>query len=445
MKFSSGAYRHCRPCTAAAVRGGVVEEDNHILYEYDDEKSSILVGSSSERQAMSDHVHHNGMLNEDDCGMAPQFGDSLPPSSRYDLLPISHSKRQHRHKKKTTSTSSASSSRSTLTLKQLPSNPDSCDAIEQLLNAHFLREERILAEEQTCVRRDDEQLLGEESGADHQLLEEEAQLVCREQRMEEHIEADNDDDGDVHVNRGKRHAKVDSAGKFEEWVAQVEPGVMITFVALHDGSNHLKRIRFSREMFSKWQAQLWWAENSDMVRELYSVSKSAAPFKSCASARSSSSCTSSSTTTSSLHHHALRNTPEVQSRVGSSQSSPSQTPLVINTMENKTYSHESHPQPSSSCIPHFPISHSLRGLSHEIVDHHDNPLYDGPEFELCYHEGVKDSLILQRDLWAEGHSQRLQEARDDVIDGDDPNATAGGLVRELKRVRFIRQLPQSSN
>ncbi|KAM7513022.1 hypothetical protein LguiB_011897 [Lonicera macranthoides] len=57
----------------------------------------------------------------------------------------------------------------------------------------------------------------------------------------------------------------------KEWVAQVEPGVLITFVSLPRGGNDLKRIRFSREMFNKWQAQRWWAENYDKVMELYNV------------------------------------------------------------------------------------------------------------------------------------------------------------------------------
>ncbi|XP_020238728.1 protein Brevis radix-like 4 [Cajanus cajan] len=59
----------------------------------------------------------------------------------------------------------------------------------------------------------------------------------------------------------------------KEWVAQVEPGVLITFVSLPRGGNHLKRIRFSREIFNKWQAQRWWAENYDKVMELYNVQR----------------------------------------------------------------------------------------------------------------------------------------------------------------------------
>ncbi|WOG99126.1 hypothetical protein DCAR_0518474 [Daucus carota subsp. sativus] len=57
----------------------------------------------------------------------------------------------------------------------------------------------------------------------------------------------------------------------KEWVAQVEPGVLITFVSLPNNGNDLKRIRFSRDVFNKWQAQRWWAENYDKVMELYNV------------------------------------------------------------------------------------------------------------------------------------------------------------------------------
>ncbi|CAN1773735.1 Protein Brevis radix-like 4 [Linum perenne] len=59
----------------------------------------------------------------------------------------------------------------------------------------------------------------------------------------------------------------------KEWVAQVEPGVLITFVSLPRGGNDLRRIRFSRDMFNKWQAQKWWAENYDKVMELYNVQR----------------------------------------------------------------------------------------------------------------------------------------------------------------------------
>nr|CAB3485650.1 unnamed protein product [Digitaria exilis] len=56
-----------------------------------------------------------------------------------------------------------------------------------------------------------------------------------------------------------------------EWTAQVEPGVQITFGTITTGGNDLKRIRFSREMFNKWEAQRWWGENYDRIVELYNV------------------------------------------------------------------------------------------------------------------------------------------------------------------------------
>ncbi|VFQ98587.1 unnamed protein product [Cuscuta campestris] len=59
----------------------------------------------------------------------------------------------------------------------------------------------------------------------------------------------------------------------KEWIAQVEPGVLITFVSLPLGGNGLKRIQFSRDMFNKRQAQRWWAENYDKVMELYNVQR----------------------------------------------------------------------------------------------------------------------------------------------------------------------------
>ncbi|XP_057768196.1 protein Brevis radix-like 4 [Salvia miltiorrhiza] len=59
----------------------------------------------------------------------------------------------------------------------------------------------------------------------------------------------------------------------KEWVAQVEPGVLITFLSLPRGGNDLKQIKFSREMFNKWQAQRWWTENCEKVTELYNVQR----------------------------------------------------------------------------------------------------------------------------------------------------------------------------
>ncbi|KAL6843780.1 hypothetical protein ACP4OV_026351 [Aristida adscensionis] len=70
---------------------------------------------------------------------------------------------------------------------------------------------------------------------------------------------------------GDEVAVAEDAAVPREWTAQVEPGVQITFITLHGGGNDLKRIRFSREMFNKWEAQRWWGENYDRIVELYNV------------------------------------------------------------------------------------------------------------------------------------------------------------------------------
>ncbi|KAL6556463.1 hypothetical protein OROGR_005751 [Orobanche gracilis] len=75
------------------------------------------------------------------------------------------------------------------------------------------------------------------------------------------------------VSAQSREAVLEDACEIKEWTAQVEPGVQITFVSLPRGGNDLKRIRFSRDMFGKWQAQRWWGENYDRIMELYNVQR----------------------------------------------------------------------------------------------------------------------------------------------------------------------------
>ncbi|KAF8762382.1 hypothetical protein HU200_009562 [Digitaria exilis] len=67
--------------------------------------------------------------------------------------------------------------------------------------------------------------------------------------------------------------RASEGGEAREWVAQVEPGVQITFVSVPGGGggNDLKRIRFSRDMYDKWQAQKWWGDNNERIMELYNV------------------------------------------------------------------------------------------------------------------------------------------------------------------------------
>ncbi|KAL9267748.1 BREVIS RADIX-like protein [Drosera capensis] len=79
--------------------------------------------------------------------------------------------------------------------------------------------------------------------------------------------------GQVSVSDRPSDVVVQDDEESKEWMAQVEPGVHITFVSLPNGGNDLKRIRFSREMFNKWQASRWWGENYDRIMELYNVQR----------------------------------------------------------------------------------------------------------------------------------------------------------------------------
>ncbi|EAY82523.1 hypothetical protein OsI_37747 [Oryza sativa Indica Group] len=59
-----------------------------------------------------------------------------------------------------------------------------------------------------------------------------------------------------------------------EWVAEPEPGVLLTLAPRADGvSNRLRRIRFREEVFDAWAAQCWWADNHDRIAELYCLVK----------------------------------------------------------------------------------------------------------------------------------------------------------------------------
>ncbi|XP_019423234.1 PREDICTED: protein BREVIS RADIX-like [Lupinus angustifolius] len=86
--------------------------------------------------------------------------------------------------------------------------------------------------------------------------------------------------GGFGIDRGRDSASLsvcdvvlEDEGEAKEWMAQVEPGVHVTFVSLPNGGNDLKRIRFNREMFNKWEAQKWWGENYDRIMELYNVQR----------------------------------------------------------------------------------------------------------------------------------------------------------------------------
>ncbi|KAK8546963.1 hypothetical protein V6N13_099708 [Hibiscus sabdariffa] len=59
--------------------------------------------------------------------------------------------------------------------------------------------------------------------------------------------------------------------KGSETMIQAEPGVYITLLHLPDGSNALKRVRFSRKHFTQENAEKWWAANEAKVCERHNI------------------------------------------------------------------------------------------------------------------------------------------------------------------------------
>ncbi|CAA6656615.1 unnamed protein product [Spirodela intermedia] len=57
----------------------------------------------------------------------------------------------------------------------------------------------------------------------------------------------------------------------EEWVAEVDRGVLLTLVSLPQGGNRIEKIRFRKDMFDFSEAHRWWNENCDKVLDLYCV------------------------------------------------------------------------------------------------------------------------------------------------------------------------------
>ncbi|KMT04847.1 hypothetical protein BVRB_7g170170 [Beta vulgaris subsp. vulgaris] len=208
----------------------------------------------------------------------------------------------------------------------------------------------------------------------------------------------------------------------KEWVAQVEPGVLITFVSMIQGGNDLKRIRFSRELFNKWQAQRWWAENYDKVMELYNVQKfnqQAVPLAT-----------------------PPRSEDEI-SKIGSAQGSPATPPL------------------SKECLPrNFHRPTGLAYSSSDSLDQHASRQY----YESCglastpklsnisasktetssIDASVRSSLSREVDHSGELSASIASDVETEWVEQDEPGVyiTIRALPngsRELRRVRFSRE------
>ena len=102
-------------------------------------------------------------------------------------------------------------------------------------------------------------------------------------------EAYDGDDHELHSEEGKKKQEYcdkccsplpnencadEKGGSVREWVAEPEPGVLLTLSPRPDGSNRLRRVRFREELFDAWAAHSWWADNHDRIVELYSVVQS---------------------------------------------------------------------------------------------------------------------------------------------------------------------------
>jgi hypothetical protein len=90
--------------------------------------------------------------------------------------------------------------------------------------------------------------------------------------------AEEDEEDDV-AEEGTAAGVADRAAGEEEgdgeWVAEPEPGVLMTLLSRPDGTNHLRKLRFREELFDGPRAaQRWWADNYDCIVELYSIVQS---------------------------------------------------------------------------------------------------------------------------------------------------------------------------
>ncbi|XP_072957334.1 protein Brevis radix-like 1 [Typha angustifolia] len=220
-------------------------------------------------------------------------------------------------------------------------------------------------------------------------------------------------------------------GEPKEWMAQVEPGVHITFVSLPAGAgNDLKRIRFSREMFDKWQAQRWWGENYDRIMELYNVQR--------------------------FSRQALTTPPRSDdgeresfySRVGSTRESPVTPPLGKERVSRNAYW-----PPSTVPGKGLYYTPSVPDPSDHIFPHHLNLNSSAPLNGAAGSSGVRGETSLMEASRATTSSRdeasiSISNASDmemtEWVEQDEPGVfiTIRELpdgTRELRRVRFSRE------
>ncbi|KAH7835033.1 hypothetical protein Vadar_022247 [Vaccinium darrowii] len=184
----------------------------------------------------------------------------------------------------------------------------------------------------------------------------------------------------------------------KEWMAQVEPGVQVTFESLPHGGNDLRRIRFSREMFNKWQAQRWWGENFDRIMELYNVQR--------------------------FNRQALHTPPRSEDERDSSYSGQ-EYPMTPSL--NKEWTPRNYNKPSGS-NGYFPTEPSDQGLGH----HYNPGSMDASRTTTSSRDEASVSISNASDMeteWVEQDEPGVYITIRQLADG----------TRELRRVRFSRE------
>ncbi|KAL5999330.1 hypothetical protein ACLOJK_040790 [Asimina triloba] len=80
-------------------------------------------------------------------------------------------------------------------------------------------------------------------------------------------ETDGGDDDDDAVVRASEERPM-------QWEVEVDEGVFVTFLSQPGGPNHIRNIRFSKEVFNTREAKTWWTQNSEKLMELYNIQRS---------------------------------------------------------------------------------------------------------------------------------------------------------------------------
>ncbi|KAF2935677.1 putative protein Brevis radix-like 3 isoform X1 [Oryza sativa Japonica Group] len=233
-----------------------------------------------------------------------------------------------------------------------------------------------------------------------------------------------------------------------EWTAQVEPGVQITFVTLPGGGNDLKRIRFSREIFNKWEAQRWWGENYDRIVELYNVQTFSGRQQGV------------STPTSSVDDSILRES-SFCSRGGSTRESPVVTPATSSSLAKEPIARSmSCKAMAASASNYAAAAASTRAAcypsvavpdpSDHVWAHHFNMLNSAAAGPSAAGGGVPSlydpsrGTTSSRDEASVSISNASDMEATEWIEQDEPGVCLtirelGDGTRELRRIRFSRE------